>query len=161
MKYTITTLREGDLDEALALVRDVFMAFEAPDYTPEGVEEFMRYIEAKNIRNLMQSGELQLWCCHAQGKIVGVSACRGWHISLLFVAGAHHRRGIARQLLEAMLAHCRSLGPGGTFTVNASPYGLAAYRRLGFVATGHEQTVNGIRFIPMKRPPLASGPAIG
>ncbi len=34
-------------------------------------------------------------------------------------------------------------------TVNASPNAVLAYERLGFTPAGPEQTVNGIRFIPM------------
>ena len=40
--------------------------------------------------------------------------------------------------------------PNGTVTLNSSPYGLPFYEALGFVPTGKEQTVNGIRFTPMK-----------
>ena len=33
------------LPEALELTRRVFLEFEAPDYPPEGVEEFLRFLE--------------------------------------------------------------------------------------------------------------------
>ena len=36
------------------------------------------------------------------------------------------------------------------FTVNSSPYAVKIYEHLGFVPTDNEQTVNGIRFTPMK-----------
>ena len=36
------------------------------------------------------------------------------------------------------------------FTVNSSPYAVEVYRHLGFEEMDQEQTVNGIRFIPMK-----------
>ena len=34
-------------------------------------------------------------------------------------------------------------------TVNASPYAKDVYHRLGFEAADAEQTITGIRFIPM------------
>lgn len=36
-------------------------------------------------------------------------------------------------------------------TVNSSPYAVPVYEKLGFHATGSEQTVNGLRFTPMER----------
>ena len=36
------------------------------------------------------------------------------------------------------------------FTVNSSPYAVEIYRHLGFEVMDQEQTVNGIRFTPMK-----------
>ena len=57
------------------------------------------------------------------------------------------RRGIGRGLLAAAfpaLAH----GMPPRVTVNAAPNSLAAYRRLGFRATGPEQVKNGIRSCP-------------
>jgi predicted GNAT family N-acyltransferase len=36
-------------------------------------------------------------------------------------------------------------------TVFSSPYAAGFYRKMGFADTDAEQTVNGIRFIPMKR----------
>lgn len=34
-------------------------------------------------------------------------------------------------------------------TVHSSPFAVEIYRHLGFVATGEERTVNGLRFTPM------------
>lgn len=151
MSYIIRPIDGERLPEALALVREVFMAFEAPEYPAEGVREFMDYIEHEHIADMMKAGELQMWGCLRDGRIVGMLACRGRHITLLFVSAAHHRRGIARRLLETMLGHLRSISPAGEITVNASPYGLDAYRRMGFCETDHEQVMNGIRYTPMKR----------
>ena len=36
-------------------------------------------------------------------------------------------------------------------TVNAAPYALGFYHKLGFQDTGMEETNDGIRFTPMKR----------
>lgn len=154
MSYTVTPLRPEALGEALALVETSFTDFVALGYGPEGIGEFLRFIEYGNIRALYERGELTMWCCLSGGSIVGVLAARGAHISLLFVDAAHHRRGVARRLLDALLA---GLAPGAAVDVNSSPYGLAAYRRLGFRETGGEEVKNGIRFIPMQRAPDGGG----
>jgi GNAT superfamily N-acetyltransferase len=75
---------------------------------------------------------------------LGVGATREPdHICELFVEGDCHRRGIGRLLFEAM-----SQGRA-QMTVHASPFGLPFYHRLGFRATGPEQTVDGLQFTPM------------
>ena len=64
-------------------------------------------------------------------------------------AAAYHRRGIGKKLFDAMrrdYAH-------PVFTVNSSPYAVEVYRHLGFVPTGEEQTVDGLRFTPMQYRP--------
>lgn len=37
----------------------------------------------------------------------------------------------------------------GRMTVNASPYAIPVYRKLGFIDIDVEQVINGIRFTPM------------
>ncbi len=153
--FPITELDEARLPEALALVWRVFLEFEAPDYTEEGVQEFRGTIAEENVRTKIAAGEMKLWACTHEGSIVGVIAVRPvCHICLLFVDGAFHRRGIARALLDQVLAFCKKSGSCGEITVNSSPYAVEIYRRLGFILTGDEQLVNGIRFWPMQRPLL-------
>ena len=44
-KKEIRKLEPEALEEALALVWEVFAEFEAPEYTQEGIEEFWRFID--------------------------------------------------------------------------------------------------------------------
>lgn len=139
------------LGDALSLVWQVFLEYEAPDYPPAGVETFKAYISAENIEKQMRAGALRLWACTEAGAVVGVVAIRPpCHVSLLFVAGSHHRRGIARALYRAGVAAVQAQGACAAATVNASPYAVDAYRHMGFVPTGGEQLVDGLRFTPMQ-----------
>lgn len=136
------------LEEAMALVRRVFMAFEAPEYPPEGVEAFLDYIAMPGVQTLVDQGRLTVWSAQHATELVGVVAMRPpCQISLLFVDPAYHRQGIAKRLLAHALAAYRK--DGEPVTVHASPYALEAYRRMGFTETGPEQSSSGIRFIPM------------
>lgn len=145
----ITELTLKNIEEAVNLVREVFMEFEAPEYEEKGVREFLYYIEPGAMTKRMREGELRLWGCFEGGIIIGVIALRsGSHISLLFVKKEYHRRGIARSLFEMVKQECALLGLK-EITVNSSPYARGAYEHLGFSAKSEEQTVNGIRFIPM------------
>ena len=118
-------------------------AFEAPDYPADGVDEFKRSLEEPEyIGNL---------CTYAAiddcGEIVGMLATRnsGRHIALFFVDSAYQRKGIGRKLFELAKADC----PGETMTVNAAPFAIPIYEKLGFNVNNTEQIVNGIRFTPM------------
>jgi len=146
----VSRIDKKDLHEALALVRDVFMEFEAPEYSAEGVAEFLKFIEHDAIAERMDKGTLRLWGCFADGVLAGVIAVRDFtHICLLFVKKEYHRRGIARRLFETCLPYFREAGKGKVL-VNSSPYAAEAYRRMGFTPTDKERTVNGIRFVPME-----------
>jgi len=144
-KYTFDEISHDKLYETLELVRDVFMEFEAPDYSDEGIEEFLRFLDPVEITDMLAEYKLRIWICEYNSKVVGMIAAREEHINLLFVSGEHHRRGIARRLLEIMTDYYKP----PVITVNSSPYAVEAYRSMGFTETGPEQEVYGIRFIPM------------
>lgn len=127
------------------------MAFEAPDYSARGVREFMDFIEPVSFKGRMDAGELLLWGACDKARLVGVAALRDPdHVSLLFVAADFHRRGIARALVHEMACHAATRH-SGRLTVNASPYAVQAYRRMGFAETGAETIQNGLRFTPMAK----------
>jgi GNAT superfamily N-acetyltransferase len=149
--YRIKQMQAGDnLQEALELVWKVFLQFEAPEYCEEGISEFHDFIQEESVRQKLLNDELFLWASYEGDRIVGVIAVRPpFHISLLFVDPQFHRRGIARSLFETVLEIGKSDGYR-EITVNSSPYAEKIYRRLGFANTDSEQTVNGIRFFPMK-----------
>ena len=132
------------MDDVVKLVTDVFMKFEAPDYSDEGVKSF--FDTAINSQDFMNS--LAIYGAYFDNSLVGVIATRneGNHIALFFVDGQHHKQGIGRKLFETVLEY----STGKQLTVNSSPYAREVYYHLGFKDTDVEQTVTGIRFIPMK-----------
>lgn len=137
-----------DIKAAMALVTDVFMKFEAPEYTTQGVNHFLEFIEARSMQARIDRNEIHVWCAVLHHKIVGVIAMRPpFHVSLLFVDEHHHRQGIAKHMLHYAIDHYPS--SGSTVTVHASPYAVAAYRKMKFHETGPMQTASGIRYHPM------------
>lgn len=145
-QFTFSELAIERLDEALALMREVFLGFEALDYSDEGIQEFKRYIEPEAIKDKISERKMRIWVCESGDSIVGALAAGCNHINLLFVRGQYHRQGIARQLFNMMTACYNS----SYLTVHASPYAVGAYKRLGFVSTDAEQAINGLRFTPMR-----------
>ena len=139
----IRRIEKGEVDGALELVMSVFMAFEAPDYSEEGVEAFKRTA----VYNPAFIESLLFYGAFSENGLVGVIATRneGSHIALFFVDARYHRKGIGRKLFEAALNDC----PSEEMTVNSSPYAVEAYHRLGFMDTAEEQIRDGIRYTPM------------
>lgn len=141
--YTVRALAPEELDGALRLARRVFDRFEAPEYSPEGVQCFADTLAQPEYR-----ASIRCYGAFKGSILIGMLATRsaGAHISLFFVEEAYHRQGVGRQLFTAALADAQ----GMAITVNSSPYAVGVYRRLGFIATKPEQVTNGIRYTPMR-----------
>ena len=139
---TIRRLAEEEIPAALELAWKVFSAYESPDYSPAGTEEFRKCLHD----DAYLAGIVYYSALDGE-KLVGFLGIRDGkhHICFFFVEEAYHRRGIGTKLFGKI----REDYPGQTITLNSSPYGLPFYKALGFTATDSEQTVNGIRFTPM------------
>ena len=132
-----------EIPEALALIWKVFIEYEAPDYTEEGIKEFKKAIDDNN---WVEEREFY-GAFDENNKIIGVIATKDTnHISLFFVDGKYHRQGIGRKLYNKV----KELNKEGYFTVNSSPYAHEVYKHLGFIDTDKEQCINGLKFYPMK-----------
>lgn len=140
----IKRIEKESISRALDLATEVFLAFEAPDYSEEGIKEF-----EKSIHDPEYIERLAVYGAYADEELVGMIATRsnGTHIALFFVKGQYQRQGIGKKLFQTALTGC----PEETMTVNSSPYAVPVYHQLGFSDTDAEQLVNGIRFTPMKR----------
>ena len=74
--------------------------------------------------------------------------CRGQDLDpeVLKTDPRHHfGQGIGRELFETIL----NKSTGEKITVNASPYSVEVYKKLGFVPESDEQIADGMRFTPM------------
>ena len=70
----------------------------------------------------------------------------GTHIAAFFTKNGEQRRGYGGRLMRWYLANAGA----GTVTVNASPSGVPAYKKLGFSATDGEICKDGMRYVPME-----------
>ena len=140
----IRKISEKEMTNALDLVWKVFLEYEAPDYTEEGIKEFKKAIDNTEwIKNRDFYGAFD-----ENNKILGVIATKNLtHIALFFVDGEYHKQGIGRKLYNQI----EVLNTKGFFTVNSSPYAHEIYKHLGFIDTDTEQCINGLKFYPMRK----------
>ena len=150
MNTTYRFMRRGEEERVCALVGRVFNEFVAPDYSPEGVEEFFKFAAPAALRNRDGDTHIVL-LAEEKTELAGVLEARDCkHISLLFVEKGFHRKGIAKELLRLAIRECRKRLPDlRSVTVNSSPFAIPAYRKMGFLETGPSREVNGIIFVPM------------
>ncbi|MCX7710279.1 MAG: GNAT family N-acetyltransferase [Clostridia bacterium] len=142
----------GDEVAISSLVWEVFSEYVGPGYAEEGIETFRQFIQPEELRKSAASGCFNMICCWSGSELAGVIAMRDSnHVSLLFVRREFHRKGIAHELFRLAKGECLGNHPEiSEFSVNSSPYAVNIYERLGFEATGPEETQNGITYVPMK-----------
>ena len=140
----IRIIKKEEMKDALELVWQVFLEFEAPDYTDEGINEFKKSLDDNNWVN----ARVFYGAFNEENKLIGVIATKDiTHIALFFVKGEYHKQGIGRKLYEKV----KSINDKDVFTVNSSPYAHEIYKHIGFVDTDTEQCINGLKFYPMKQ----------
>ena len=143
---------------ALFLALKVFLEFDAPLCGPGAPDSFTAYINEKLNAPEMYSSGFTLLTAKRGEELVGVIETRtvlyddrpaAGHISMLFVDGAHQRRGVGRALTDAAVRLFRERGIR-EITVNSSKFGQPFYEKYGFVPTDVEQEKDGFVFTPMR-----------
>ena len=141
--FTVRALTDGEIPAALDLAWNVFSQYESPDYSAAGTEEFRRCL-----RDDSYLAGIACYGVFDGTSLVGMAGIRPdrRHICFFFVDGRYHRLGVGTKLFRFV----SGAYPHAPITLNSSPYGLPFYKAVGFVPTDKEQTVNGIRFTPMR-----------
>lgn len=147
---TYRLMHPTDVLDVSELIARVYNELVASEHSPEGVQEFYRYIQPIEFLARQDNNHFTLISV-AKNNIVGVIEIRDYnHISLLFVALDYQRREIAKQLFRKAVQICQSNEPRlFRIRVNASLYAVPIYEKLGFRGIGEKQVINGICFVPM------------
>ena len=144
-------MHNGEEAKVCRAVIDCFNEFVAPDYSKEGVEEFLKYVVPSCMRDRLAQGNFVLVAMDGDILIGVIEVRSNNHISLLFVQKQYQKRGIARHLLKLAIERCRKAENNlEAIDVNSSLYAVSIYEKLGFERVDTEKSVNGIRFVPMK-----------
>lgn len=145
----IRTMLAGEEAAVSRLVLATFMKHVAPAFSGDGVAEFRKYANPDAMAERGEEGNIVLVAEDGQ-KLVGMIEIRdSQHICFFFTEHEYQNKGIGAQLLEEAERLCTG---SDSMTVNSSPNAVKIYEAMGFSATGPEQTKNGIRFIPMRKP---------
>lgn len=151
MNLKYTKLSEKDYNMIVKLCIEVFMQYEAPQYTNEGVESFSAFINGTEFRDCLESKDNLFFGCFYRAKLVGVIGMRNaHHITVCFVDSIFQRKGIGRTLMKYLTDECTARQVK-YITVNSSPFGVPFYHSMGFCDTDCEKTDSGIIFTPMKK----------
>lgn len=147
----IETARPENATEIARLIQDSFDAFVAPDYSMEGIEFFQSISNESECSRRLREGN-PAWIERGEdGGVDGYIEIRdGNHLTRFFVAPDRIGIGIGKALHAIAEAHCRTVGEG-KMTVYSSPFAVGVYERLGYVRTGAELELNGMRTIPMEK----------
>lgn len=150
MSYTIRKLEMNEIDEALSLVWEVFLEFEAPNYPDEGIRTFENtIIKNEEFKNRISSGDQIMFGAFYRNRLIGIASISlRNHISLLFVHKDYHRKGVATSLFEHLLRDLKNRGIK-KITVHSSRYEIPFYHKMGFKDLDVEQIKNGIPHTPM------------
>lgn len=148
-EYPVRIATSEDWEEAMEMVWQTFLKFEGKDYSPLGVKNFLAFISDDKLYEMFINGDYKMWVAISDdNEIVGVGSLRsGCHVSLLFVKAEFHKRGIGRKILKSMQERAGALDV--RLTVNAAPYALGFYEKIGFIRTKEAQVTDGIIYTPM------------
>lgn len=152
VRLTFRPAYRNEWDDAMSLAWRVFMQFEAKDYPPEGIESFQDFITDSVLYRMFLMGEYQLFAAYENERMIGMISLRNeTHISLLFVDANYHRRGIGKRLIQYISEYVLKEEGHDFVTVNAAPYAVEFYHRVGFTDTNSKQFNDGIWYTPMKK----------
>lgn len=146
----IRPAKPEEWDDAMSLAWRTFQKFEADDYTKEGIESFLDFITDNSLRKMFLMGNYKMFVALEAEQVIGLISLRACnHISLLFVDEKYHKKGIGRALIDYAAEYVLNREKRLFCTVNAAPYAVGFYHRVGFTDTAEETENTGIRYTPM------------
>ncbi len=148
----IRQVKENEYSEIMEVAWRVFLKYNAPAYSMEGVLNFRKFLTDETVYKLFLAGEYRIFGFFDDDNMPkGLISLRNRnHISLLFVEDEYRNKGIGVRLLNYLCSYCWDYEGERLITVNSSPYARGFYRKYGFVETAGEQFSDGIYFTPME-----------
>lgn len=141
----IKVLEKSEYPAALYLIRETFDKFVAGYYSEEGVNNFKaRFSSPEVFYDAVVYGAFS-----DDGELAGVMAAVNdlAHIIAFYVKEKYQKQGVGKGLFERLAEDS-----GNSYvTVNASPYAVGIYRKLGFIDAGETEDRDGIIFTPMMK----------
>ena len=139
------TIREGTTADIPEIARQRRRMCEDMNYTDADVLSSMVNVTADYLKKAIPEGTFRSWLACDNGRVVAGGAvvispwpahvydleCRRATILNVYTEPEYRRRGIARQIMEIILAWCRQEG-FARVSLHASEHGRPLYESLGF-----------------------------
>ena len=149
--FQVRKAQPDDWENAMELAFRTFLKYEAKEYGPEGIRNFAEFVTDESLKKMFLQGNYLMFVAVEGEKIIGLISLRsGNHISLLFVDDKYHRRGVGTALVKYLQSYMLFYTKQERLAVNAAPYGIPFYHRIGFKDTGLETKKDGIIYTPME-----------
>lgn len=147
----IRQIQRAEFENALEIAWKTFLEFEGNIYTKKGVKSFYEFIHDPLLEKMFLLGEYLIFGAFIDEKMVGMAGIRNKsHLSLLFVDKEYHRMGVGSALVFSAFHYCKKQYKESIFSVNASPYAVEFYHKLGFRDIAGEVTKDGVIYTPMR-----------
>jgi len=141
----VSTIYKEDLPTIVGLANKVVEQYVFPGLSEQGQQSIRKSLD-KDTSDIPKDS-YQALKAEIRNQIVGYVAWRnGYHIAHLYVDAEYQGKGIGRLLLNEVIKRtsCELLKVRSS--LNAVPF----YTKMGFVQTGNEAEINGIKFLPME-----------
>lgn len=140
-----------EIDNGFELLWKVFQEFVAPDYSQEGIDTFYKeFIQNIKYKENFATGKEAMYGAYIGDRLVGVlSLSINNTLSCLFVDGKYQRLGVGKRLFDFIVENLQGRGVQ-ELKLNASPYAIDFYHRLGFEDNGEKTSYKGMVYTPMK-----------
>ncbi len=150
ISYQVRPAYSEEWETIMQLAWLTFLKFDAADYTQEGIDSFRNFITDTTLHRMFKEGSYQVFVALDGERIIGMISLRNeTHISLLFVDKDYHRRGVGRRLIQYLCNYLLTEMNQWKVTVDASPYAVGFYHKLGFCDMGPVAYNQGITYTPM------------
>jgi hypothetical protein len=156
-ELTFCQLGPQDVRSSLEVVRAAFDLSVAPQYPPEGIENFYTYASEQAMTERLEKG-VHLFGAFVGQTLVGILEFKAKdHVSLFLFILTGRGRAWARKLWDYALEELGKIYPPIHWIgVNSSPYAVPIYQKLGFTAKGPIQEKGGVIFQEMEWGKLSS-----
>ena len=146
MPLSTITIREGSLADIPEIARQRRRMCEDMNYTDANALATMEKLTAVYLQKAIPDGSFRSWLAADDGRVVGGGSvvivpwpshaydlqCRRATILNVYTEPDYRRRGIARRLMETIIAWCKQKG-FARVSLHASDAGRHLYESLGFV----------------------------
>lgn len=145
--YRLRVYQPGDLEAVAGIYHDAIALVQPALYSPEQTRAWSSFVEDRPAFREWIESSLILVAMDESGAPVGFGGIlESRHISAIFTAPAHHRKGIATRILDALIRVAKENNTE-ELTTAASAYSRPLFEQFGFTLSEVETKIfRGVSF---------------